>query len=134
MMRPPFAMTVAAGLLALLARGAWGGEPTYSLGVTPLVQVAPNEPTSPGADEANRPGFFGRLFRAYYDSFNPPPTVGIEPEPPRRGLPAPLESPPFPSAEWQGYPLVGVRWTVCRRTMSTGASGPRFSSAATIAT
>lgn len=29
-------------------------------------------------------------------------------EPPRRALPAPFESPPFPSAEYQGYPLIGV--------------------------
>jgi hypothetical protein len=29
-------------------------------------------------------------------------------EPKRRALPAPFASPPFPSAEYQGYPLVGV--------------------------
>lgn len=29
-------------------------------------------------------------------------------EPPRRALPAPFESPPFPSAEYQGSPLIGV--------------------------
>jgi hypothetical protein len=29
-------------------------------------------------------------------------------EPPRRALPAPFPSPPFPSSEYQGYPLVGV--------------------------
>lgn len=29
-------------------------------------------------------------------------------EPERRALPAPFESPPFPSAEYQGYPLIGV--------------------------
>jgi hypothetical protein len=29
-------------------------------------------------------------------------------EPPRRALPAPFVSPPFPSGEYQGYPLVGV--------------------------
>ena len=26
----------------------------------------------------------------------------------RRALPAPFASPPFPSAEYQGYPLIGV--------------------------
>jgi hypothetical protein len=31
-----------------------------------------------------------------------------EPAPFRRALPAPLPSPPFPSGEWQGYPLIGV--------------------------
>src|SRR5262249_8781370 len=29
-------------------------------------------------------------------------------EPKRRALPAPLLAPPFPSGEWQGYPLIGV--------------------------
>lgn len=29
-------------------------------------------------------------------------------EPKRRALPAPFASPPFPSAEYQGYPLIGV--------------------------
>ncbi len=29
-------------------------------------------------------------------------------EPPRRALPGPFPSPPFPSSEYQGYPLVGV--------------------------
>lgn len=31
-----------------------------------------------------------------------------ESESPRRALPAPFASPPFPSAEYQGYPLIGV--------------------------
>src|SRR5262245_1360798 len=29
-------------------------------------------------------------------------------EPKRRALPAPLPSPPFPTSEWQGFPLIGV--------------------------
>jgi hypothetical protein len=31
-----------------------------------------------------------------------------EPDPPRRAMPSPLDSPPFPSSEYQGYPLIGV--------------------------
>src|SRR5262249_13900826 len=31
-----------------------------------------------------------------------------KPEPPRRALPAPFNSPPFPTAEYQGFPLIGV--------------------------
>jgi hypothetical protein len=31
-----------------------------------------------------------------------------EPEPPRRALPSPWPSPPFPNSEYQGYPLIGV--------------------------
>ena len=110
-MRPRFAMTVTLGLLTLLVPGAWAGDPTYSLGVTPLVQVAQTDAIPSSADDSNRPGFFGRLFRAYYESFNPPPTVGIEPEPPRRGMPPAFESPPYPSTEYQGYPLVGVPYS-----------------------
>ncbi|HLN33522.1 MAG TPA: outer membrane beta-barrel protein [Gemmataceae bacterium] len=34
-----------------------------------------------------------------------------EPEKPRRALPAPFNSPPFPSGEYQGYPLVGVPYS-----------------------
>src|SRR5262249_35366759 len=30
------------------------------------------------------------------------------PGPPRRALPAPFNSPPFPTAEYQGFPLIGV--------------------------
>jgi hypothetical protein len=61
-------------------------------------------------DECKKRGFCGRLAKAYYDEFFPDPNKPDEEEPekPRRALPAPLASPPFPSAEWQGYPLVGV--------------------------
>jgi Putative beta-barrel porin-2, OmpL-like. bbp2 len=45
-------------------------------------------------------------------------------EPARRALPAPLESPPFPSGEWQGYPLIGVpydttRWALMKELQGT---------------
>src|SRR5262249_16515924 len=35
-------------------------------------------------------------------------TTESEPEKPRRAPPAPFNSPPFPSGEYQGYPLIGV--------------------------
>jgi hypothetical protein len=58
------------------------------------------------------PGFARRLLTAYGVEFGfvklEENGNGDEPEPPRRALPGPLQSPPFPSAEWQGYPLVGV--------------------------
>jgi hypothetical protein len=38
----------------------------------------------------------------------PPSSNGDDTPAPRRALPAPLPSPPMPSGEWQGYPLVGV--------------------------
>jgi len=105
------AVVIGAGVLMLLTRSTFASEPTYSLGVAPLTQVEPRDTTPATADGADRSGFLGRFFRAYYESFNPPPTVGIEPEPPRRALSAPFDSPPFPSAEYQGYPLVGVPYS-----------------------
>lgn len=33
---------------------------------------------------------------------------GNEPEPPRRAMPSPWPSPPFPGSEFQGFPLLGV--------------------------
>jgi hypothetical protein len=53
--------------------------------------------------------FFQRLYREYYQQWVPPDTPYEEPtEVPRRALPSPWTSPPFPSSEWQGYPLLGV--------------------------
>src|SRR5262249_33094973 len=55
-------------------------------------------------------GFYRRLYRAYYKEFFPDGNGngngGDEP-PPRRALPAPF-GPPFPTTEWQGFPLIGV--------------------------
>ena len=42
-----------------------------------------------------------------YNHSNDPPSDDSNP-PARRGLPGPFDSPPFPSADYQGYPLVGV--------------------------
>jgi hypothetical protein len=53
-------------------------------------------------------GFFHRLFRAYADDwFGRAPE---SPEPPRRGYPAPLTSPPFPFSDWAygGSPTIGA--------------------------
>jgi hypothetical protein len=56
-------------------------------------------------------GFVCRFCKAYYDQFFPPRSNGNgeeAPEPARRALPSPWDSPPFPSSEYQGYPLIGV--------------------------
>src|SRR5262249_49560282 len=55
-------------------------------------------------------GFFFRFYKAYYDEFFPSKKENgeEEPEKPRRALPSPWDSPPFPSSEYQGYPLIGV--------------------------
>ncbi len=71
-------------------------------------EKAPEEPA----------GFVKRLFRGYpamrtwFPNWLGKPEEKkedeSEPEPFRRALAAPLKSPPFPSGEWQGYPLVGL--------------------------
>jgi hypothetical protein len=62
----------------------------------------------PRLDEGGN--FAQRIYRAYYQEFFPDPNVKAPdtPDPPRRALPGPLMSPPMPSSEWQGYPLIGV--------------------------
>ncbi len=55
-------------------------------------------------------GFYRRLYRAYYKEIFPDPNGngdGDTPAPPRRALPTPFAA-PFPSTEWQGFPLIGV--------------------------
>jgi hypothetical protein len=54
-------------------------------------------------------GFLRRFRKANCDEWKKKDDQAAdEPEKPRRALPAPFNSPPFPSAEYQGYPLVGV--------------------------
>jgi hypothetical protein len=55
-------------------------------------------------------GCLFRLYKIYYDDFFPSKKENAEEEPekPRRTLPPPFDAPPFPSSEWQGYPLIGV--------------------------
>ncbi|MFL5245183.1 MAG: outer membrane beta-barrel protein [Gemmataceae bacterium] len=79
--------------------------------------TAPKENEPPDANSKDSSGssedegrFFHRFLKAYWDEFKPKnEPVEEETAPaPRRALPGPFESPPFPSAEYQGYPLVGV--------------------------
>jgi hypothetical protein len=57
-------------------------------------------------------GFPFRLYKAYYDEFFPSKDNGNgdeeTPESPRRAMPSPWDSPPFPTSEYQGYPMIGV--------------------------
>jgi hypothetical protein len=78
-----------------------------SCGMT-LLLVGNVAAQQPPPEPASR-GFFGTFWQAYLDEFRQAPSD--EPEPPRRALPAPLDSPPFPSSEWQGFPLVGVPYS-----------------------
>jgi len=74
--------------------------------------AAQQQPAAPTAQslQSESHGFFGTLWKSYVDEFFPPPPSD-EAEVPRRALPAPLDSPPFPSSEWQGFPLLGVPYS-----------------------
>jgi len=62
------------------------------------------------ADDCGQ-GFFSRFSQAYRDDADgkTPSTAYLTPTQGRRGLPAPFDSPPFPSAEWQ---LGGVDYPI----------------------
>lgn len=136
-------------LLLWQASGAPVMVPAAGQSVTPIVHselpafqaatpsLAPQPvfervPCPDGALEENL-GFCGTLCKAYRDEFFPEKNQAAsgaasspetKPEPARRALPAPFQSPPFPSAEWQGFPLVGVpvsdtEWPLTKAIYST---------------
>jgi hypothetical protein len=69
-------------------------------------------------------GFFKRLGSAYADDWKGPASSG--PEPPRRGLPSPLNSPPFPNSDWSygGAPDIGAPDTNVPPLMTALYAGP----------
>ncbi|MFZ1933190.1 MAG: outer membrane beta-barrel protein [Thermoguttaceae bacterium] len=74
-------------------------------------QPAPTAGESAASDASccYRNGFFRRFWQANVEAFQKKDEAAEEETPPaRRALPAPFASPPFPSAEYQGYPLIGV--------------------------
>ena len=87
--------------------------PLMLMGMAIVVALASGalaqQPAAQPAQQPKDSNFLGRFFGAYVDEFKEAPSN--EPEPPRRALPAPLDSPPFPSSEWQGFPLVGVPYS-----------------------
>ena len=86
-------LMVGSGIMLMLVNGVFAQPPT----------------TAPASAPPPPRGFFGTLGQAYVDEFRPAPSD--EAEPPRRALPAPLDSPPFPSSEWQGFPLIGTPYS-----------------------
>lgn len=77
------------------------GEPDSSR--TPLISASE---TNGSEEKEERRWFVRRLLDAYVDEFKGTAPVGKEL--PRRALPAPWDSPPFPSSEFQGSPLIGI--------------------------
>jgi hypothetical protein len=120
-----------------------GGATQESIGPEPapnaLIAQAPNTGSPPPVpapsltehENESRGGFFKRLFNAYVDEFKgTPATAEAGPEPIRRAAPSPLNSPPFPSSEYQGYPLLGIppstkEWPLMK-AMSGSSIGDAF--------
>ncbi len=75
-------------------------------GVTSLAQQAETS-TSPLPAAPTPKNFFARWADYYRRDWSG--TLSPSPSPPRRGLPSPLDSPPFPSADWSygGSPVIG---------------------------
>lgn len=79
-----------------------------------LPEDAAAQQTSAQADAAPSPppaparSFFGRLAAFYREDWHPS-SASSSATPPRRGLASPLDSPPFPSADWSygGSPIIG---------------------------
>lgn len=71
------------------------------------LQYADGKSSANGCSHCNeRSGFFKTLFGAYFAK--PDDDNGDTEEPARRALPGPFASPPFPTSEFQGFPLIGV--------------------------
>jgi hypothetical protein len=111
--------------------GPWYPVPTIRTGAAQDARsgadVAPSTNGTGGADAKSTPspyaadtwlkprsdegdGFHKRLYHEFYKQFFPD-DKGNEPEEPptpRRAMPSPWSSPPFPGSEYQGYPLLGV--------------------------
>ncbi len=70
--------------------------------------------------------FFSRLFKAYYNDWNPSPGNASEPEPAYRGYPAPVSGPPFPFSVWPygGSVVIGQPFNQSGPLMQAIWSGP----------
>ena len=90
---PLYVQTLALFLLLAVVSAAHGD----AQGTSPL----PENPTP------QQPPFFSRLAAFYREDWHP--TAPAGPAPPRRGLPSPLQSPPFPNIDWSygGSPVLG---------------------------
>ena len=63
----------------------------------------------PSTAAAPQPNFLARWASYYRTDWHPDPHATASPSPGRRGAPSPLDSPPFPSADWSygGSPVIG---------------------------
>src|ERR1700730_3594593 len=70
-------------------------------------QNNPSFPDSPSKKDPETKGFFARFIDFYREDWHG--STPSPPAPPRRGLPSPLDSPPFPNSDWSygGSPVIG---------------------------
>jgi hypothetical protein len=85
-------------------RQTWG----YSL-ILAAVSLHASAQTPDAPEPVDSKPFFNRLATFYREDWHPDPKAPASPAAVRRGLPQPLDSPPFPSADWSygGSPTVG---------------------------
>ena len=85
---------------------------TLALFAISLAASAQTSPTPPSAPQPAPKSFFNRWATFYHQDWTTPASSDTtSPSPPaaRRGLPSPLNSPPYPSADWSygGSPTIG---------------------------
>ena len=78
--------------------------PAHSQQPAPAADPVPN---APSANIPERENFFARWAHFYAQDWSPPTNASSSPA--RRGLPSPLDSPPFPNSDWSygGSPVIG---------------------------
>src|ERR1039458_3688713 len=83
-----------------------------SSSLCPAQQADKEPPSPPDASKQAVPApnnFFARWRDFYRQDWSPQAASSAEPAPARRGLPSPLDSPPFPNSDWSygGAPVIG---------------------------
>jgi hypothetical protein len=94
---------------ALSGKGVVRGLLWLILAIPCAAQIAPQPglPQNPAPQQSPPKSFFAQLREFYWEDWHNKLPAG--PAPPRRGLPSPLDSPPFPNADWSygGSPTIG---------------------------
>ncbi len=96
-----------------IAAGAGQGEAVGdAASANAAVQTGEAKPaggTAAAGRDAGVAEFFGRWAAFYRSDWHPDPKAVPAPAPARRGAPSPLDSPPFPNADWSygGSPVIG---------------------------
>jgi Putative beta-barrel porin-2, OmpL-like. bbp2 len=119
-----------AGRVVVAAMVAFGVGGVGRVCVAQVADAAPL-PNAPAASQPVAAGFFARWAAFYREDWKPAPAAGLNapaagsgtptagitavapPAPARRGLPSPLDSPPFPNSDWSygGSPVIGEQDT-----------------------